>query len=103
VIGKSKCPRALKGIDILDVFNISYQNQSKAWQDGSTMMGLLHRINRAAQARKKTFYILLDNCSSHIFAAKTFGPDDLPESEFRFDNLKIVFFPPNATSDCQPL
>jgi hypothetical protein len=33
VIRKSKCPRALKGIDILDVFNISYQNQSKAWQD----------------------------------------------------------------------
>jgi hypothetical protein len=42
VIGKSKCPRALKGIDILDVFNISYQNQSKAWQGGSTMMRFLH-------------------------------------------------------------
>ena len=103
VIGKSKNPRALKGIDINSTYKIVYESQTKAWQDGSTMLRLFHRINQVAKSRKSTFYILLDNCSSHVFAAKVLDPNGSQDSSFKYESIVILFFPPNATSDCQPL
>lgn len=70
VIGKSKSPRTLKSIDIDKKFGIFYDDQKKAWQDGSSMLRLLYRFNKIAIQRRETFFILLDNCSSHVFAAK---------------------------------
>lgn len=103
VIGKSKNPRAMKGIDINAVFGVHYEHQSKAWQDGGSMMRLFHRINRIARRRKSILYLLLDNCSSHVWAAKMLDPNGSQDSCFKFDQIVIIFFPPNATSDCQPL
>ena len=103
VIGKSKHPRALKGIDINSTFNVHYDHQAKAWQDGSSMLKLYHRFNRVALKRKSVLYMLLDNCSSHVWAAKLLDPDGSQETCFKFKNIVIIFFPPNATSDCQPL
>jgi len=103
LIGKSKSPRALKNVDIHATFGIDYMHQSKAWQDGSSSMKLLHRINRHAKSRKKVYRILLDNASVHLFAAKMLDPDGSSETCFKFESIIIIFFPPNATSECQPL
>ena len=40
VIGKSKQPHILKGIDIDNKYQVKYDFQSKAWQDGSSMLQL---------------------------------------------------------------
>ena len=44
VIGKSKQPHILKGIDIDNKYQVKYDFQSKAWQDGSSMLQLFHWI-----------------------------------------------------------
>ena len=103
VIGKSKSPLALKNININETYNVDYNHQSNAWQDGPSMLRLLHRINREARRRRSTFYVLLDNCSSHVYAAKLLDSNGSQDTYFRFGSVVIVFFPPNATSDCQPL
>ena len=103
VIGKSKQPCVLRGIDIDKKYQVKYDFKSKAWQDGSSMLWLFHRIAGVAQSRKSKFYLLLDNCSSHVWAAKILHPEGSQETYFEIANLVIVFFPPNATSNCQPL
>lgn len=104
VITKSARPRALKGIpDISKAFGIIYDHQAKAWQDTSSYMRLLHKYNKIAKDRHCIFYVLQDNCSSHVCASKILDPSGSTESFFRFENLCIIFFPPNATSECQPL
>lgn len=104
IIGKSARPRALKNVpDINHAFGVHYDSQSKAWQDTSSYLRLLHRINRIAKNDSRTFYILQDNCSSHIAAAKILDPHGSADSIFSFEHLVLIFFPPNATSDCQPL
>ena len=104
IIGKSSRPRALKNVPNINMaFDVEYDFQSKAWQDTSSYMRLLHRINKTAKQRSCTFFILQDNCSSHIAAAKILDPTGSAQSVFKFENLVLIFFPPNATSDCQPL
>ena len=103
VIGKSKNPRVLKGVNIDATFNIQYESQKCAWQDGSTMIRLFHRIDRAARLQQKTFYILLDNCSSHLYAARMLDPNGSVDDGFKYNNLVIAFLPPGSTSECQPL
>ena len=103
VIGKSKSPRAMKGININKTFNVYYEHQSKAWQDGSSMLRLLHRFNKVMRQRRAKLFMLLDNCSSHVWAAKLLDPTGSQETSFAYGNIVIIFFPPNATSDCQPL
>ena len=50
VIGKSKQPCVLRGIDIDKKYQVKYDFQSKAWQDGSSMLQLFHRIAGVAQS-----------------------------------------------------
>jgi DDE superfamily endonuclease len=104
VMTKSACPCALKNIpDISKAFGIIYDHQAKAWQDTSSYMCLLHKYNRIAKNCCLIFYILQDNCSSHVCVAKILDPSGSPETLFLYQNLCIICFPPNATSDCQPL
>jgi hypothetical protein len=70
VIGKSKQPCVLRGIDIDKKYQVKYDFQSKAWQDGSSMLQLFHQIAGVAQSCKSKLYLLLDNCSSHVWAAE---------------------------------
>jgi hypothetical protein len=61
VIRKSKQPHILKGIDNDKKYQVKYDIQSRAWQDGSSMLQLFHRIAGVAQSHKATFYLLLGN------------------------------------------
>jgi DDE superfamily endonuclease len=103
VIGKSKQPCVLRGIDIDKKYQVKYDFQSKAWQDGSSMLQLFCQIAGVAQSCKSKFYLLLDNCSLHVWAAKILHPEGSQETYFEIANLVFVFFPPNTTSNCQPL
>ena len=104
VIAKSACPCDLENIpDISKAFGIINDHQAKAWQDTSSYKHLLHKYNRIAKNSNLIFYIHQDNCSVHVCAAKIFDPSGSPEMLFRYQNLCIIIFPQNATSDCQPL
>jgi DDE superfamily endonuclease len=70
VIRKSKQPFVLKGIDIDKKYQVKYDFQSKAWQDGSSMLLLFHQIAGVAQSCKSKFYLMLDYCSSYVWTAK---------------------------------
>ena len=84
IIGKYRTPRALRNIDVLDKFNKDYVAQKKAWQYGSTSLKLFHRINRHARARDETYYLICDNASVHVFAAKILDPNG---SQQEYDGL----------------
>jgi DDE superfamily endonuclease len=103
VIGKSKQPCVLRGIDIDKKYQVKYDFQSKEWQDGSSMLLLFHQVACVAQSCKYKFYFLLHNFSSHVWAAKILHPEGSQETYFEIANLVNVFFPPNATVNSQPL
>jgi DDE superfamily endonuclease len=104
VITKSACPHALKNnLDISKAFGIIYDYQAKAWQDALSYMCLLHKYIRIAKNCNLIIYILQDNCSSHVFVGKMLDPSGSPEMLFWYQNLCIIYFPTNATSNCQPL
>ena len=103
VIRKSKQPCVLKGIYIDKKYQVKYDIQSMAWQDRLSMLQLFCQIAGVAQSHKSTMYLLLDNCSSHMWLAKSLHPEGLQETNFEIANLVIVFSPPNATSNFQPL
>ena len=105
VMGKSKSPLALKNININETYNVDYNHQSNAWQDGQSMLRLLHRINREARRRRSTFYVLLENCSSHVYAAKLLDSNGSQDTYFRFGSVVIGFFlpiMPRATAAAGP-
>ena len=74
VIGKSKNPRALKGVNAFDRFGILYHYSKKAWQVYGSCKTLYQALNKLAKARKRKFVLLVDNCSSHIKAAILLDP-----------------------------
>eukprot|EP00474_Spongospora_subterranea_P001549 CRZ02007.1 hypothetical protein [Spongospora subterranea] len=91
VIEKSTQPRALKGFDINKTFDVVYDHQKKAWQDGSSMMRLIHRINRESRVQEIHFFVLMDNCSSHVYAAKMLDPNGTVETFFKYRSIVMVF------------
>lgn len=103
VIGKYKNPRCLKNIDPLKCFGIDYEAQSNGWQNRDTFIRLLIQINKFTIEQKQIFYILLDNCSSHIAAAKYLDPQGIHKDRYSYQNIVLVFLPPNTTCLTQPL
>ena len=82
IIGESKKSTALRGIG---TYKVVYHHQSKAWQEGSSMLCLLHRITREAKRCRQMFFLLLDNCSSDVFSAKILAPNGSADSSFTFE------------------
>ena len=93
IIGKSKTPRALRGIDINRTYNVVYDYQSKTWQDGSSMLRLLHRINREAKRCRQMFFVLLDNFSSHVLQPKFLIQMDALIHPLLLNRLRFCFSP----------
>ena len=65
-------------------------------------MKLCHILSRIARDRGVTFYLIVDNASSHVLGAFLLDPNGSVDTMFQFQNLTILFLPPNATSHCQP-
>ena len=91
VIGKSKQPCVLRSIDIDKKYQVKYDFQSKAWQDGSSMLPLFHWIACVAQSCKSKFYLLLDNCSSHVWVAKILHPEGSKKLSLRLPIWSLCF------------
>lgn len=102
-IGASSQPASLKEVDPVLTFGVYYHGQRKACQDSSTLMHFVNLMNHEARSRKQIWYILLDNCPSHMAAASILDPSGSYDSGFRVDSVVLIVLPPNSVSSLQPL
>ncbi|CAI6349299.1 unnamed protein product [Macrosiphum euphorbiae] len=87
VIGKSKSPRCFKNVHTLPC---DYKAQNRAWMTGSLIIEWVQQLNCKFVKQKRNVLLFVDNCPAH-------------PKEITLTNIKLVFFPPNATSKLQPL
>ncbi|XP_030767449.1 tigger transposable element-derived protein 6-like [Sitophilus oryzae] len=88
VIGKSKNPRCFKGAHV-DKLPIEWVSNKKAWMTTDIMTSWLKTFDTKMKRQGRKVLLFLDNATSH------------PKIEL--ENVRIIFFPPNTTSHCQPL
>ena len=87
MIGKSKNPRAFRGVSKLP---IEYYSQNNAWIDSYIYKQILIKLNRKMKKKNKKILLFVDNYSTHIL-------------DIELSNVETVFFPPNTTSVLQVL
>lgn len=85
VIGKYAKPRCFKNVKTLPCV---YCSQSRAWMTADRFIEWLHEWDTELKERK--ILLLVDNCAAH-------------PKEVDMKNIKLVFLPPNTTSELQPL
>ena len=90
VIGKSEKPRCFKNINV-DSLPCIYSHHKKAWIDSSSFRKWLLRFNNRMVAQNRHVLLTLDRCTAHNI------------HDLNLTNVKVHFFPPNATSRLQPL
>jgi hypothetical protein len=88
VISKSVKRRCFKNMDVTK-FGVDWRSNRKAWMTREIMMEWLEQLDRKMICQSRKVLLFLDNAASH--------PD------FKLQNVKIVFLPPNVTSVSQPL
>ena len=91
VIWKAEKPRCFKGIDVSKL-PVKYFSQPNAWMTGKILDEVLTKLNRHLSSCFRAVVLLMDNAGCH--------PHDLKD---KYSNIKILFLPPNTTSQVQPL
>jgi hypothetical protein len=81
VIGKYAKSRCLKNVKTLPCI---YSSQSRAWMTGDRFIQWLHDWDTELKDRK--ILLLIDNCAAY-------------PKEVNLKNIKLVFLPPNTTSE----
>lgn len=89
VIGKSKKPYCFRHIHSLPTL---YRSQSSTWMDSNLFREYLNKIDTRFQLEQRKCIAFIDNCKAHP-----------PLESLKIKNLRVVFFPPNITSVCQPM
>lgn len=88
VIGKAENPRCFKNIR-KENLPVVWKANKKAWMTSSIMEEWLIQLNRKMVIQKRNILLFLDNATSH--------------PNLKLSNVKLVFLPPNTTSETQPL
>ncbi len=89
IIGKSKNPRCLKGVDMLKCFNVFYYANGSAWMTREIFQDYIYRLNDSLIESNRKILIVMDNFIGFYIT---------PPS-----NIEYFFLPPNLTSILQPL
>ncbi|XP_054721300.1 tigger transposable element-derived protein 6-like [Uloborus diversus] len=89
VIGKAKKPRCFKNINP-KTLSVQWYFNRKAWMTQNIMIEWLTALDDKMCKTNRKILLFLDNCRAH--------PQNL-----KLKAVKLVFFPPNATSVLQPL
>lgn len=92
LIGTAKTPRTLRKVNTRAIGCVWRWNK-KAWMRGNIMAEWLHAFYKHIGKQRRVL-LLMDNFKAHL-SALDFAP---PPS-----NIKVLFFPANATSVYQPL
>ena len=73
VINKSLKPQKMRPGCKLFQYKCHFDASKKAWQTSDTLIRYLEKLNDLAEWRDQTFYVLLDNASSHVKAINILG------------------------------
>jgi hypothetical protein len=87
MIGKSKNPRAFRGIKTLP---IEYYSQTNSWMDSIIFAKIMRKFNEKMKKLNKNIILFMDNCSSH-------------KQNFDLSHIDVHYFPANCTSVVQVL
>jgi len=87
MIGKSKTPRAFRGVQSLPM---DYYSQKNSWMDSTIFRQIMQKLNRKMKSKNKKILLFMDNCSPHI-------------QDIDYSNIAVRFFPSNTTSVLQVL
>jgi hypothetical protein len=88
VIGRYKKPRCFRNNDPSGL-GIRYEANRKAWMTRDIFSNWLLSLNNRFISEKRNILLFLDNCTAHPAVT--------------LSNIKLVFLPPNTTSNLQPL
>jgi hypothetical protein len=88
VIGKSKQPRSFNKLKH-NQLPVNWRWSFKAWMTGDIFEDWLKELNNRMLFERRKILLLIDNATVH--------------QEIELSNMKIYFFPPNATSILQPM
>lgn len=87
MIGTAKNPHPFRNFNVKDF--VDYGSSKKAWMNSTLYKEWVSKLNRKMMLSNRKILLLVDNCPSH--------------SVLQFDNVRIVFLPPNSTGLIQPL
>ena len=102
VIGRYAHPRCFQNYDVKKALNTTYLAQQKRWQSAETFTKVIEELNTDAKSNGLMYYLIIDNCSSHVKAMQILDPSGSTSTQFKTGNLVVLFLPPNSTSKCQP-
>lgn len=85
VIGKSAKPRSFKNKRLPCL----YRNQESAWMNFELFHEYLTKRDNEFKSENRHVLLFIDNCAAH-------------PKVYNLSNIKVIFFPPNVTSKCQP-
>jgi transposase len=90
VIGNAARPRAFKQANVNPKnLPVEWKSNKKAWMTGVLFAEWLATLNSAMKRQKRKIVLIVDNATSHV--------------DHQLSNVKILFLPPNLTSEVQPL
>ncbi|CAF3489640.1 unnamed protein product [Rotaria socialis] len=89
LIGKSQRPRCFKNIT-MSKLPVTWLSNRTAWMTCNLFTDWLIAINNQMRKKNRKMLLFIDNAPCHVI-------------NHDLSNIKIVFFPRNATSKCQPL
>ena len=81
VIGKSQTPRCFRGVKQLPV---NYESNKNTWMTSSIFEKWLRQWDKTLHVQSHKIALVLDNCPAH--------------PKLKFNNIELVFLPPNVTS-----
>ncbi|XP_016664989.1 tigger transposable element-derived protein 4-like [Acyrthosiphon pisum] len=87
LIGKSAKPRCFKGIK---TYPLDYESNKKAWMTSALFEKWLSNFDKKMSLKGKKVLLLIDNCTAH-------------KTKKKLNSIKVDFFPPNTTSQIQPM
>lgn len=92
VIGKSEKPRCFRRLNEAVKHELSqiYLNQKNAWMNALIFEKVIKKFNGKMKKDNRKVLLFLDNCTAHILKNE-------------LSHVKLIYFPSNTTSVCQPL
>lgn len=87
MIGKSANPRCFKNVKSKP---LQYEANRKAWMTSELFEKWLMELDKTFGKQNRTILLFIDNCTAH---------NSIPQLE----HVKVLFFPPNMTSEVQPM
>lgn len=89
VIGNAKRPRCFGRLNVEKDFNLWWRHNKSSWMTSVIFEEMLKSFNSKMKTQGRQVLLFLDNAPCH--------------PNLILSNVKLIFFSPNTTSQCQPL